>query len=660
MALHSKSSQFGHTKIQLVFLWLLILLAVDSLNPVKIVLHVFPWIAPWHVASCAASLIGYILVAELKEILYYATKVFFHVVLSIFFRDIEAIGLQNAPHPPAIFVVNHANQFIDGVVLMTTCPNKISLLVAEKSWRRRVIGDIAWLMGCVPIKRPQDSARRGTGTARMVLDKKETEMYLEGTGTRFTKEFQPKDKVRMRLVSHTGTSDMFLFKVAQVVSDVRLRVDKAAFDEVYGADFVSDVLSPNQKNITFDTFDVLKYVDHSEIYSKVIDLLSSGGSISIFPEGGSHDRTDLLPLKVGVALIAYAALDTHDINVPIVPVGLNYFRAHRFRARAVVEYGTPIYIDTGTLAQYQKGGAERRRACGNLMDSIEDSMRSVIVTTPDYAALRLIYAARRLFVRRDISAAQKQDLNRRFADGYTQILQMDDPPAGFLELKERIEEYQEELSNLGIKDYQVPTLGYVDEDDKYAPDEVLNKIQIPYKILHMVLVLTLSSIPFIMFNMPVGLAARYYGKYRRAKALSESKVKVRANDVRMSEMVKLSIVLVPSLWAFYATVLLLCTDLDRHALAVVLFLLPVCSYVGVFFTEAGVIDFKDLRPYLMRLYPSTRKRMNCLPRTRRGLERELRAFIKEHGPKMGEIFYDKEVDWKNVQEQRRLSVIKKD
>ena len=73
------------------------------------------------------------------------------------------------------------------------------------------------------------------------------------------------------------------------------------------------------------------------MYSRVVDLLAGGGASAIFPEGGSHDRTDTLPLKVGVALIRYAALEKHDVSVPIVPVGLNYFRAHRFRGRVVVE-----------------------------------------------------------------------------------------------------------------------------------------------------------------------------------------------------------------------------------------------------------------------------------------------------------------------------------
>ena len=34
------------------------------------------------------------------------------------------------------------------------------------------------------------------------------------------------------------------------------------------------------------------------MFSAVHAALANGGCIGIFPEGGSHDRTDLLPLKV--------------------------------------------------------------------------------------------------------------------------------------------------------------------------------------------------------------------------------------------------------------------------------------------------------------------------------------------------------------------------
>jgi glycerol-3-phosphate O-acyltransferase/dihydroxyacetone phosphate acyltransferase len=44
-------------------------------------------------------------------------------------------------------------------------------------------------------------------------------------------------------------------------------------------------------------FRVAPKVDQTKVYDAVFEKLSSGGCIGIFPEGGSHDRTELLPLK---------------------------------------------------------------------------------------------------------------------------------------------------------------------------------------------------------------------------------------------------------------------------------------------------------------------------------------------------------------------------
>ena len=44
-------------------------------------------------------------------------------------------------------------------------------------------------------------------------------------------------------------------------------------------------------------FEVAPHVDQGEVYSSVFKKLHEGGCIGIFPEGGSHDRTELLPLK---------------------------------------------------------------------------------------------------------------------------------------------------------------------------------------------------------------------------------------------------------------------------------------------------------------------------------------------------------------------------
>jgi glycerol-3-phosphate O-acyltransferase/dihydroxyacetone phosphate acyltransferase len=57
-------------------------------------------------------------------------------------------------------------------------------------------------------------------------------------------------------------------------------------------------------------------------------------------------------------------------------------------------------------------------------------MRSVIVSTPDYESLQIIHTARRLYQRRGLQGKEKQDMARRFAEGYKMLSLMveGDPP----------------------------------------------------------------------------------------------------------------------------------------------------------------------------------------------------------------------------------------
>lgn len=146
----------------------------------KIILHVFPFVLPWHVASICVLLAIYVFINEMKEILYFSVKVFFHSILSIFFRDVDIVGIQNVPTwGPVIFSVNHANQFVDAVMLVCTCQRTASYLMAEASYKRRVIGDLAWALGVVPVKRAQDEARKGTGLITIAEHKEDDDFLNE-------------------------------------------------------------------------------------------------------------------------------------------------------------------------------------------------------------------------------------------------------------------------------------------------------------------------------------------------------------------------------------------------------------------------------------------------------------------------------------------------
>lgn len=81
--------------------------------------------------------------------------------------------------------------------------------------------------------------------------------------------------------------------------------------------------------------------------------------------------------------------------VRIVPVGLSYFHPHKFRSRAVVEFGAPIEVPAELVAEFGKGGKEKREACGKLLDIVWDGLRSVTIRAPDWDTLMVRRAEER-------------------------------------------------------------------------------------------------------------------------------------------------------------------------------------------------------------------------------------------------------------------------
>ena len=318
-----------------------------------------------------------------------------------------------------------------------------------------------------------------------------------------------------------------------------------------------------------------------------------------------------------------------------------------------IYYQKPIYADHSNLSEFKKGGESKKQVCNDLLRTIEDSMRSVIVSVPDYNTLKMIHTARRLYRSKYMTSSEKQDLNRRFAEGYKRLISITkgNPPQAWLNLQTRIQEYQKELDDLGIRDYQVGAL--IDEKDQTAGDAALREMRLPFRIAETILLLTVSALPAFFLNLPVGTIARYWALHRRKKALAASKVKIKGMDVMLTEKVVLCIVLVPSLWIFYGVLLFLFTDWDLPTIALAFSSFPIFSYMGIVTTEAGMVDIKDLKPYLKRLIPSTRHRLLALPDTRRKLQDDLRELVKIIGPSLGELYTDKELNWADFQQHAR-------
>lgn len=112
-------------------------------------------------------------------------------------------------------------------------------------------------------------------------------------------------------------------------------------------------------------FKVIPKLDQTHVYESVISRLINGSSLAIFPEGGSHDRSELLPIKAGVSIMALGAM-ARDPNckISIIACGLKYFKPHKFRSQVIVEFSTPYRIPQDLVERYKKN---KRDACGEML-----------------------------------------------------------------------------------------------------------------------------------------------------------------------------------------------------------------------------------------------------------------------------------------------------
>jgi glycerol-3-phosphate O-acyltransferase/dihydroxyacetone phosphate acyltransferase len=76
-----------------------------------------------------------------------------------------------------------------------------------------------------------------------------------------------------------------------------------------------------------------------------------------------------------------------NVEVKVVPVGLSYFHAHRFRSRAVIEFGPPLNVSSELVEKFKNGGPDKREAVSKLLNQVYDALKAVTVRAPDYDTL---------------------------------------------------------------------------------------------------------------------------------------------------------------------------------------------------------------------------------------------------------------------------------
>ncbi|PKY02576.1 putative glycerol-3-phosphate acyltransferase Sct1 [Aspergillus campestris IBT 28561] len=571
----------------------------------------------------------------------------FSVLVDLFFREVHPRGSWKIPRkgPMILVAAPHANQFVDSLILMrvlrSEAHRRISWLIAEKSFRRKFIGMLARGIGTVPVSRAMDNMKPGKGMIYLP-DPVNQPTLVRGVGTDFEGPGYEKDGTialpTINGVSHNGT-------IAEIHGPEELVLKKplthkdALFQLTGRTDisdegkFTGDVADQDLGDFKGSKFKVSPHVDQTAVYNAVFARLNAGGCIGIFPEGGSHDRTTLLPLKAGVAMMALGTLaDNPDCGLKIVPCGMNYFHAHKFRSRAVIEFGTPIEIPKELVDLYRKG--ERREAVGPLLDLIYQALGAVTVTSPDYDTLMAIQAARRLYNIRGkkLPLPMVVELNRRLVKGYAHF--KDDPRIVYL--KKSIADYNRELRLLGIRDHQV----------EYARFSFFRVIGTLVGRLLQLVFLTIGTLPGLLLFTPVFIVTKVISIQKSKEALAASTVKLQGRDVMATWKLLVALAFAPTLYAFYAAAFTYWAYRNRIQgllpssmplwlivpIAMVLF--PAITFAALRIGEIGMDIVKSLPPLVLSLNPSSANSLVRLRHQRAALAQHVTEAINTLGPEL--------------------------
>ncbi|MFP4555316.1 MAG: 1-acyl-sn-glycerol-3-phosphate acyltransferase [Bacteroidales bacterium] len=236
---------------------------------------------------------------------------------------------------------------------------------------------------------------------------------------------------------------------------------------------------------------------NDEVFNKTMDVLKNKNGLVILPEGNHGDKKQLrLPLKKGIARIALQAEDASNgnLDIYIVPVGLDYKNYVKVGSKLHIRFGTPIRVKS-FLKHYDNNPA---KAYNMLLNHLQDGMRSEMIDIDDsqyYSAIKIILDT---FTREYLTSLNLKQTHQNEVDAQIKILKKiktfrEKKPDSFLLLAADALEYRMLLNRRKI-------------DPAIYPMTTIQKwYQIP-KILLLIATLPLFVASFVNNIFPIGIS----------------------------------------------------------------------------------------------------------------------------------------------------------
>lgn len=190
------------------------------------------------------------------------------------------------------------------------------------------------------------------------------------------------------------------------------------------------------------------------IFDKTMTIIANGNGLIVFPEANHRGVRKLRALKKGAVRIAFQTeLNYDNIDVKIVPVGIEYEHYYWFRSKLHVNYGAPIKV-----SEYIKEYSESTPiGINKINNAVKEGIAPLIINIPfegeEYEAIYFLTEINNNNEKKEIPFADeveaKKDLIKKI------IAYKDEDSEKYEEWLTKIIDYKLLLSEIKTDDYSV-------------------------------------------------------------------------------------------------------------------------------------------------------------------------------------------------------------
>ena len=192
---------------------------------------------------------------------------------------------------------------------------------------------------------------------------------------------------------------------------------------------------------------------NEDLYRAAKDAFLAGGTIGIFPEGGSHTDPGLAEFKHGAAKMALEAEALADfrLNLRAQLVAIHFERTRLFRGRVLVTFGEAQPVD----AYREAFAADGRAAVGSLTQDLRDKLSSMMLNAENEEVARLSAIVERI-MREEGTAPGLEERFRRQKEVLKRYQRLRETrPAEVEVVRSLLRRYDRMLTLVGSRDGQV-------------------------------------------------------------------------------------------------------------------------------------------------------------------------------------------------------------